>query len=70
MGGHPFFDAGLQRFLLSVDHYDKDVDGEFARLIEGQLRLEIQYESIYGERFTAGYPDREWASSPPAEDGP
>ena len=65
LGGHPFLDAGLQRFLLSVDSYDKDVDGEFARLIEGQLRLEIEYESIYGERFTAVYPDRERASSPP-----
>jgi len=70
LGGHPFLDAGLQRFLLSVKDYNPSKHGEFARLIEGQLRLEIQYESIYDERFTAIYPDREWASSPPAEDGP
>jgi hypothetical protein len=70
LGGHPFLDPGLQRFLLSVKDYNPDADGKFARLIEGQLRLEIQYESIYDERFTAIYPDRQWASSPPAEDGP
>ena len=70
LGGHPFLDAGLQRPLLSVKDYDPDADGKFAQLIEGQLRLEIQYESIYRQRFTAVYPDREWASSPPAEDGP
>lgn len=70
LGGHPFLATDHQQFLLSVDRYNKGVDGKFAQLIEGQLRLEIQYESIYGERFTAFYPDREWASSSPAEDGP
>jgi len=36
-------------------------------LIEEKLRLEIQYESILGQRFTVVYPRRERASSPPAE---
>lgn len=70
LGGHPYLATGGQQFLLSVDRYNKGVHGRFARLIEEQLRLEIQYESIYGERFTATYPDRERASSPHAEDGP
>lgn len=70
LGGQPFLDTDYQEFLLSVDPYDPSEHGEFVRLIEGQLRLEIQYESIYGQRFTVVYPQREWASSPPAEDGP
>ena len=70
LGGQPFLDTDYQEFLLSFDRYDPGVDGEFAQLIEGQLRLEIQYESIYGQRFTVVYPRREWASSPPAEDRP
>jgi hypothetical protein len=70
LGGQPFLEADYQEFLLSVDRYDPSEHGEFARLIEGQLRLEIQYESIYGQRFTVVYPRREWASSPPAEDRP
>ena len=49
----PFLDTDSQEFLFSFDRYDPGVDGEFAQLIEGQLRLEIQYESIYDERFTA-----------------
>ena len=69
LGGHPFIDTDYQGFLLSVDRYNKSEHSGFARLI-GQLRLEIQYESIYDQRFTANYPEREWASSPPAEDGP
>jgi hypothetical protein len=43
---------------------------EFRRLIEDELRLEIQYESIYRQRFTVVYLRREWASSPPAKDRP
>jgi hypothetical protein len=69
LGGQPFLDTDYQQFLLSVDPYDPAEHGEFRRLIEEVLRLEIQYESIYGgERFTVVYPRREWASSPPAED--
>ena len=38
-------------------------------MIESQLRLEIQYESIYGgEGFTVVYPRRGLIPSPPAED--
>ena len=70
LGGQPFLDTDYQQFLLSIDRYDPSEHGEFARLIEGQLRLEIQYESIYGQRFTVVYPRREWASSIPAEDRP
>jgi hypothetical protein len=68
LGGQPYLPKDYQEFLLSVDHYEPSEDGGFAQVIQG-LRLEIQYESIYGERFTVFYPRREWASSPPAEDG-
>ena len=70
LGGQPFLDAGHQQFLLSVDRYNKAEHSGFAELIQGQLRLEIQYKSIYGQRTTISYPQREWASSPPAEDRP
>jgi hypothetical protein len=40
-----------------VDSYDPSQHGEFRELIEGRLKIEIQYESIYGgERFTFVYP--------------
>jgi hypothetical protein len=68
LGGQPFLDADYRQFLLSVDPYDPAEHAEFRRLIEERLRLEIRYESIYGQRFTVVYPRREWASSPPAED--
>ena len=68
LGGQPFLDTDYQQFLLSVDPYDPAVHAEFRRLIEDELRLEIQYESIYRQRFTVVYPRRDWASSPPAED--
>lgn len=70
LGGQPFLDTDYQRFLLSVEPYDPSEHDEFGRLIEGQLRLEIQYESIYGDRFTVAYPRRGLISSPPAEDRP
>jgi hypothetical protein len=57
LGGQPFLDTGYQQFLLSVDSYDPSQHREFRELIEGWLRLEIQYESIYGgEGFTVVYP--------------
>jgi hypothetical protein len=56
LGGRPFLDPDYQQFLLSVDPYDPSRHREFRTLIEERLRLEIQYESIYGgEGFTAGY---------------
>lgn len=67
LGGQPFLDTDHQQFLLSVDRYDPGEHAEFRRLIEEELQLEIQYESIYGQRFTVVYPRREWASSPPVE---
>jgi hypothetical protein len=70
LGGQPFLPTDYREFLLSVDHYDPSKDGEFRDLIETKLRLEIQYESIYGQRVTIVYPSRERASSPPAEDRP
>lgn len=54
--GQPFLDTDYQQFLLSVDSYDPSQHHEFRELIEGRLRLEIQYESIYGgEGFTVVY---------------
>ena len=66
LGGQPFLDTDYREFLLSFDRYDPSRHGEFARLIQEQLRLEIQYESIYGQRFTVVYPRREWARGEPA----
>jgi hypothetical protein len=68
LGGQPFLDTDYQQFLLSVDAYDPIEHAEFRLLIQERLRLEIQYESIYGQRFTVVYPRREWVSSPPAEE--
>jgi hypothetical protein len=66
LGGHPFLDTGYQQFLLSIDSYDPSQHGEFRELIEGQLRLEIRYESIYGrEGFIVVYEPRRLISSPP-----
>jgi hypothetical protein len=71
LGGQPFLDTDYQQFLLSVDPYDPSEHDEFRQLIEGgRLRLEIRYESIYGDRFTVAYPRRGLISSPPAEDRP
>jgi hypothetical protein len=57
LGGQSFLDTDYQQFLLSVDSYDPSQHREFRELIEGRLRLEIEYESIYGgEGFTRGLP--------------
>lgn len=57
LGRQPFLDTDYQQFLLSVDSYDPSRHHDFRELIEGELRLEIMYESIYGgEGFTVVYP--------------
>jgi hypothetical protein len=57
LGEHPFLDKDYEQFLLSVDSYDPTQHREFYELIEGRLKIEIQYESIYGgKRFTVMYP--------------
>jgi hypothetical protein len=59
LGGQPFLDTDYERFLLSVDSYDPSHHREFRELIENGLRIEIQYDSIYGgEGFTVVYPAR------------
>jgi hypothetical protein len=71
LGGQPFLDTDYQQFLLSIDPYNSSEHHEFRQVIESQLRLEIQYESIYGgEGFTVIYPRQGLTSPPPAEDGP
>jgi hypothetical protein len=72
LGGHPFLDTDYQQFLLIVDPYDPPEHRAFRQLIETKLRLEIQYESIYGgEGFTIVYPNPQRALVPSlsAEDG-
>jgi hypothetical protein len=55
--GRPFLEMDYEQFLLSVDSYDVFQHHEFYELIESRLRIEIQYDSIYGgEQFTAVYP--------------
>jgi hypothetical protein len=68
LGGQPFLDTDYRQFLLNVDPYDPSEHGEFREMIERKLRLEIKYESIYGEAFTVVYPRRGLVSSPPAGD--
>ena len=70
LGAQPFLDTDYQQFLLSIDPYDPSEHEDFRGLIEeGQLRLEIRYESIYGgEGFTVIYPRRGLISSAPIED--
>ena len=70
LGGQPFLDTDYKQFLLNVDPYDPAEHSEFRQMIERRLRLEIKYESIYGEGFTVIYPRQGLTSPPPAEDGP
>jgi hypothetical protein len=57
LGEHPFLDKDYKEFLLSVDGYDPTQHHWFKELIEDRLKIEIQYESIYGgKRFTVAYP--------------
>jgi len=52
LGGQPFLDTDYKRFLLSIESYDPDQHREFYELILRRVRVEIQYDSIYGgERF-------------------
>jgi hypothetical protein len=52
LGGQTFLDTNYDRFLLSVDSFDREQHQEFYELIRHHLRVEIQYDSIYGgERF-------------------
>jgi hypothetical protein len=70
LGGQPFLDTDYQQFLLFVDPYDPSEHREFRHAIETQLRLEIQYESIYGgEGFKIVYPRRGLISASPTGDG-
>lgn len=57
LGGQPFLDTNYDRFLLSVESYNREQHEEFYELIRTQLRVEIQYTSIYGkERFSVVHP--------------
>jgi len=43
-----FLATDFDRYLLSVDGYDPDLHATFIDLLRRRLRLEIQYESLYG----------------------
>jgi len=53
LGGQPFLETDYEQFLLSVHPYDRSQHREFRNLIERRLGIEIQYTSLYGDRFTA-----------------
>jgi hypothetical protein len=55
LGGQPFLDTDYEQFLLSVDSYDPSKHRKFRELIDHRLRIEIQYDSLYAERFTVVY---------------
>ena len=48
LGSRTFIETGFEEFLLSVESYDEAQHREFYELIESRLRIEIQYDSIYG----------------------
>ena len=53
LSGQPFLETDYEEFLLSVDPYDRSQHREFRDLVERRLGIEIQYASLYDERFTA-----------------
>jgi hypothetical protein len=54
--GQPFLETNYEHFLLSVDSYDVAKHSGFYELIESRLRIELQYESLYGgDQFMAVY---------------
>jgi hypothetical protein len=56
LGGQNFLKTNFDRFLLSVEPYDREQHQEFYELIRYQLRVEIWYDSLYGgEQFRAVY---------------
>jgi hypothetical protein len=56
LGSQTFLETGFEEFLLSVESYDEAQHREFYELIESRLRIEIQYDSIYGgEKFRVTY---------------
>jgi hypothetical protein len=56
LGGQSFLETGFDEFLLSVESYDEDQHREFHEFIMSRLRIEIQYNSIYGgEKFRTTY---------------
>jgi hypothetical protein len=42
--------------LLSLPNYDGQKKAEFTELISSRLRIEIVYESLYGEQFRTSWP--------------
>jgi hypothetical protein len=54
LGGQNFLKTDFDRFLLSVEPYDREQHQEFYELIRHRLRVEIWYDSLYGgEQFKA-----------------
>lgn len=52
LGGQTFLDTNYDRFLLSVESFDREQHQEFYELIRHHLQVEIRYDSLYGgERF-------------------
>lgn len=48
--------VGYKEFIISVENYDPNLSIGFWRTISTRVGLEIDYESIYGERFIAVLP--------------
>ena len=58
LGGQNFLKTDFDRFLLSVEPYDRKQHQEFYELIRHRLRVEIWYDSLYGgEQFKAVHPN-------------
>ena len=54
LGGQNFLKTDFDRFLLSVEPYDREQHQEFYELIRYRLQVEIWYDSLYGgEQFRA-----------------
>jgi hypothetical protein len=68
LGGQNFLKTDFDRFLLSVEPYDREQHREFHELIRHRLRVEIWYDSLYGgEQFKAVHQPK---SPPDSEETP
>jgi hypothetical protein len=52
-----YLPADYDDFLLSLAEYDKEEDKELAHLIDDRLTIKFVYESLYGDKDEANWPE-------------
>jgi hypothetical protein len=68
--GTGYLDTDYDRYLLSVEDYDLDVHADFIDLLRRRLRLEIDYESLYGPQESRSRKTRYSTVHKPQSDKP